>query len=222
MRIPYEVTAEAVLFDMDGTLVSSLGAAELTWTRLAEEAGIPAADVIEYAHGRQIVDSVNRFLPEYAMKERDRVVRQLMRAELEEAHAVSEITGASALMSTLMESDVPVALVTSAVRAVALARMQNAGVPIPPVIVSAEDVRKGKPAPDAYLQAAALLGVHPARCVVFEDAEAGLRAARACGAQVVVVGEHTSPATAGLARISGYRDARVVNVDGAARLTLVP
>ena len=174
---------------MDGTLVNSIAAAESMWTRLADQAGLPAAEVIRYSHGRQIADSVARFLPEFASRS-ERITRQLMREELEEAAAVTEIAGAAALMTALIDNGVPVALVTSAVRELALARMHYAGVPIPPVVVTAEDVDNGKPAPDAYLQAAALLGVPTARCVVFEDAEAGLRSARASGAQVVVVGDH--------------------------------
>ena len=67
----------------------------------------------------------------------------------------------------------------------------------------------GKPAPDVYLLAAALLDVSPEDAVVFEDAEAGIRAGLAAGMRVVVVGDHASESTTGLPRITSYRDAAV-------------
>ena len=82
--------------------------------------------------------------------------------------------------------------------------MRHAGVDVPSVVVAAEDVARGKPAPDGYLQAAAALGVPAAECLVFEDAEAGLQAARAAGGAVVVVGDDGSAAAADLPRIPDY------------------
>jgi sugar-phosphatase len=96
--------------------------------------------------------------------------------------------------------------------------MRAAGVPVPEVLVAAEDVAAGKPSPEGYLRAAALLGVDPRDCVVFEDAEAGLRAAVASGGQVVVVGGHESAITDGLPRIADFTGLSVSRADGRIRL----
>jgi sugar-phosphatase len=87
--------------------------------------------------------------------------------------------------------------------------MAEAGIPVPAIVVGAEDVAVGKPDPEGYLRAAALLARDPSRVVIFEDADAGLRAARASGAQVVVVGGHIGEATDGLPRIADYTGASV-------------
>jgi haloacid dehalogenase superfamily, subfamily IA, variant 3 with third motif having DD or ED len=207
---------------MDGTLIDSIAAVEALWTRFATELGVSAPDVIEYGHGRPIVDTVAKFLPSHSAQEQSSISRRLMQEELNEAHSVVEIAGAAGLVSALLDNAVPIALVTSATRELALSRMHNAGVPIPPIVVTAEDVSKGKPAPDAYLLAAERLGVPIADCIVFEDAEAGLRAARASGANVIVVGEHLSPSTDGLARISSYLDMRIVGSNAIAHFEFAP
>ncbi len=109
-------------------------------------------------------------------------------------------------------------MVTSASRELARLRMQAAGVTVPEALVAAEDVEVGKPSPEGYLRAAALLGVDPADCVMFEDAEAGLQAAVASGGQVVVVGDHVSATTEGLPRIADFTGLTVSRVDGRIRL----
>jgi len=132
---------------------------------------------------------------------------------------VVEIPGAAAFVASVPAP--LVALVTSAPAGIARSRTAVAGVGLPAVVLASEDVPVGKPAPDGYLRAAELLGVDPSDVVVFEDAEAGLQAARASGAQVVVVGDHDGPAAAGLTRIADYRGAVVeVGDDGLLTLTL--
>ncbi|MFI8526311.1 HAD family hydrolase, partial [Promicromonospora sukumoe] len=78
------------------------------------------------------------------------------------------------------------AVVTSASRDLALARLAAAGIPLPDVLVAAQDVTVGKPAPDPYLRAAELLGASPADCVVLEDSDNGIRSARAAGVGAVL------------------------------------
>ena len=77
---------------------------------------------------------------------------------------------------------------------VAWLRQAGADLPEPRVLVSAEDVREGKPSPDGYLRAAELLGVPPSACLVLEDAPAGIEAARAAGTIVVALST-THPAS---------------------------
>src|SRR5674476_1562238 len=81
-------------------------------------------------------------------------------------------------------------VVTSDVLAVARARLSAAGLPCPKDLVTADDVRQGKPAPDPYLIGAQRLGIAPVRGVVFEDAEAGVSSALAAGIGLTIgVGE---------------------------------
>lgn len=174
----------AILFDMDGTLVDSTAVVERTWTRFAERHGLDASEVIAACHGRRSAETVAEFVPPGVSVLRETAI--IDAEEIEDVEGVVEVGGAARLLASL-----PVdrwALVTSADRELAMRRMAAAGLPMPPVTITAEDVVNGKPAPDGYLAAAQALGVSPADCLIFEDAPAGLQAARASGAQVIAVG----------------------------------
>lgn len=99
-----------------------------------------------------------------------------------------------------------VALVTSATEPLMRARMRAAGLPVPDVVVTAEQVAEGKPDPEGYLRAARLLGVDPEDAIVFEDAPAGLAAARSAGMRAVAIGDGGGPEADGLPRLENYRD----------------
>jgi sugar-phosphatase len=134
-------------------------------------------------------------------------VEELTACEIREAGKTRAIDGAVDFLDA-----VPLAshaLVTSATLPLAVARMKGAGIRLPQLVVTAEDVPHGKPAPDVYLIAAELLDVAPADAVVFEDAEAGIQAGLAAGMRVVVVGGHESDATRDLPRIASYAGATV-------------
>jgi sugar-phosphatase len=199
---PREV--DAALFDMDGTLLDSSAAVVASWTLFATEHGLDTAEVLGSIHGVRAGDSIARYLPA------DRVeaeTQRLIARELALLDGIVEIPGAAQALRALPDAGIPVAIVTSAPRELALARLGAAGIRAPEVVVTAEDIERGKPAPDGYLEAARRLGADPARCVVFEDAEAGIRAGIAAGARVIVVGQYASASTAGLARIADYRGA---------------
>lgn len=205
-----EISAAGFLFDMDGTLVDSTAVVESVWTAFAGRHGVDASALLAYAHGRQAVDTVAHFLPALTDDERADLVGALVAEEVTRTDGIVEIPGAVALLQRLVADGAPVAVVTSAPRELAVARLLAAGVPVPEVLVAAEDVTHGKPDPEGYLRAAELLGVPIEDCVVFEDAEAGIAAAVASGARVVVVGHHESPVTEGLGRLvdySGFRAA---------------
>jgi sugar-phosphatase len=192
-----DLACAAVVCDMDGTLVDSTAVVEQVWAEFAARFGADLDEVLAYSHGRLTSDSVRHFLP--PGHDPVAVTAQLDAEELVRVEGIVEVPGAGAFLRGL--AGAPVAVVTSASRELARRRMRAAGVPVPEVLVAAEDVEVGKPSPEGYLRAAALLGVDPGQCVVFEDAEAGLRAAVASGARVVVVGEHESATTEDLPRI---------------------
>ena len=196
----------AALFDMDGTLLDSSVAVVASWTEFAEDHGLDVEEVLHAVHGVRAVESVARFLPAELVEAE---TAKLLEREMHLTEGIVEIAGAAALLEALPAAGVPVAIVTSAPRDLAIVRLEAAGIPIPPVFVTGDDVERGKPAPDCYLLAAERLGADPARCVVFEDSEAGLRAGLAAGARVVVVGPYASETTQSLARLADYREVTV-------------
>lgn len=178
---PLLVRARAVLLDNDGVLVDSTASGEAAWRTWATRWGLDPEAVVAVVHGVRSRETVARFVPaadvEVATAEIDAL-------ELADTAGTVAIPGAPALVASL--PDDARAVVTSAPRPLAVARLAAAGVPVPGTVVSSEDVSQGKPAPDPYLAAAARLGVDPASCVVLEDSPSGIRAARAAGVAAVV------------------------------------
>ena len=201
-----DVTASAALFDMDGTLVDSTAVVETIWRDFCREQGVDAAALVPWSHGRRTTDTVRHFLPGLPEADLQAIVEDLESRERLTMTGVVEIPGARALLAGL---DLPWAVVTSAPRELAVRRMAEAGLPLPEIVVPADEVEHGKPHPDGYLRAAALLGVPPEECVAFEDAEPGLRSALASGARVVVVGDVVSSYAEGLARVPDLTQVRV-------------
>jgi sugar-phosphatase len=199
------LTARAVLFDMDGTLVDSTAVVEQVWTTFASEHGMDAQAIIATGHGVRAEDTMLRHGP--AGFDVAAGADRLFDLELAAVDGIVAVPGARAFVESLPAASI--ALVTSARRALALRRLAIAEVPTPGVVVTAADVEHGKPAPDCYLAAARLLGVDPTDAIVFEDAEAGIVAGLAAGMRVVVVGSHESETTRGLPRIRDYRDVSV-------------
>ncbi|MBF4633067.1 HAD-IA family hydrolase [Agreia pratensis] len=200
-----DLTARAVLFDMDGTLVDSTAVVEQVWRAFASENGMDAQAIIATGHGVRAEDTMRRHGPvgfDVATG-----ADRLFDLELAAVDGIVPVPGARAFVESLPTASI--ALVTSARRALALRRLEIADVPTPGVVVTAADVEHGKPAPDCYLLAARLLGVDPADAIVFEDAEAGIAAGLAAGMRTVVVGSHESETTRGLPRIRDYRDVSV-------------
>ncbi|OUE18933.1 Sugar phosphatase YfbT [Clavibacter michiganensis] len=216
MTAPVTLTARALLLDMDGTLVDSTALVEEIWTMLARRFGHDPADLMRRIHGVRAADSIARFAP--AGSDVPALLAELDRLELDGSPATVEIPGARDLVAALPAGSH--ALVTSAGPALARARLAGAGIRVPDVVVSADDVTAGKPDPSGYLLAAERLGVDPADAIVYEDAEAGIRAGLAAGMRVVVVGDHASDATAGLPRVRDHRGTTVEVRDGILTLRL--
>ncbi|MCF1594457.1 HAD family hydrolase [Streptomyces muensis] len=175
------IDARALLFDNDGTLVSSLASVDRCWARWAEEYGITEEFGRVELHGRPAVEIVTELLPA------DVVPQALARIEALEVEDVPNggvhlLPGTKAFLDSLPADRW--AVVTSATRRLAEARLDAVGIR-PKTMIAADDITRGKPDPEPYLLAARQLGVDPAHCVVFEDAPAGLQAGRAAGMTTV-------------------------------------
>ena len=190
---------------MDGTLVDSNAVVERVWTRWSHEHGIDPARTLEVIHGRQGHESMAILLPDRPPEINLAENRELLAAETAELDGIVSIDGAAQLLDDLF--GVPHALVTSATRDLAVARMGAAGLRMPDLSVTAEDVRRGKPHPDAFLLAAAGLGVDAADCIVVEDSANGIAAGISAGMRVLGVGPHAKLAepTWAIASVSSCR-----------------
>ncbi|WP_427173548.1 HAD-IA family hydrolase [Arthrobacter sp. 92] len=207
------VTARAVLFDMDGTLVDSTRIVEQVWGDFAGRFGLDIAEILRTSHGVQAIDTVRRFAP--AGADVHALTSELGRMELAETRGIVPIPGALQLLERLPAN--AVALVTSASRSLAEVRMAAAGIDLPAASVTAEDVTRGKPHPEGYLRAASLLGVAPEDALVFEDAPAGIAAGLAAGIRTVAVGPNTGLLPEGVFHIPDYSAVSVttdVSADG--------
>lgn len=171
------------LFDMDGTLVDSTAVVESVWRDFCAEYGLDTHAVIAYAHGRQTIDTLTHFIG--AGEKTNKIAASLEDIEINTIEGVTEVKGAAALLSKLPPDSW--ALVTFAGRILAENRMKAANLPLPTVMICAEDVTTGKPSPEGYIKAAFALGLETSECVVFEDASAGIKAGLASGASVIAV-----------------------------------
>ncbi|NYI04124.1 HAD-IA family hydrolase [Allostreptomyces psammosilenae] len=179
--------ADALLFDMDGTLVDSGPVTERCWALWAEEFGIAPEDFARvYSHGQPSSNIVTKVLPRERWAEGQARIEEL---EVSTAEGLVLLPGARELLASL--DGAPWAIVTSCSVPLAEARMGAAGLTAP-LVVTADDVSRGKPSPEPFLLGAQKLGVAPERCLVFEDAPAGVAAARAAGMEVVALAT-TSP-----------------------------
>lgn len=201
----------AFLFDMDGTILTSIVAAERVWANWARKHGLDVEAFLPTIHGRRTIETIAGLGLEGVDPEVE--ARAVTEAELEDVEGIDAIEGAAAFLAGLPANRW--AVVTSAPRALAERRITAAGLPLPAVMVAAEDVARGKPAPDCFLLAAQRLG-HPIDdCLVFEDAPAGIAAAEAAGASVVVVtATHSHPLETPHPGIEGYGSPRAT-ADGA-------
>jgi sugar-phosphatase len=138
------------------------------------------------AHGSPSETTVRKLLPHFSEDEiRNASLRQL-ELQYDDLSDVVAAPGAQELLAVLGRRGLPWAVVTSADARLAKARLTAAGI-TPPVLVTTDDVPAGKPDPAGYLRAAKLLGVPAGNCLVVEDAEVGLQAARAAGAHTAAL-----------------------------------
>lgn len=177
-----EIRCRALLFDMDGVLVDSTPAVARVWNTWARKHGLDPDDVVRRAHGRPSIATIRELLPTADHHAEDQAVEK---AEIEDLQDIVALPGTAQLLS-LLPSD-RFAVVTSATRPLAVARIQAAGFAVPKNLVTASDIQHGKPHPEPYLRGAAILGVAPADCVVIEDAPAGIQSGKAAGSRVLAL-----------------------------------
>lgn len=175
-------TCSALLFDLDGVLVDSTPAVARTWRAWAIQHHLSPEVAIRRAHGRRSIETVRELAPHLDAEEENKRVERM---EIEDREGVVALPGAARVLRVLPPERY--AIVTSATRELALARLGYAGLPAPANLISADDVNDGKPSPEPYLAGAKLLGIEPKNCLVFEDAPAGINSARAAGMRVIAL-----------------------------------
>ncbi len=180
-----DIPCQGLLFDNDGVLVDSDHGVEQAWSQWARDHGLPPQQVTAMVHGRRSADTVALLVTD--PKGRPAALAAIDRLEVEAAATTTALSGARDFLAGLPRERW--AVVTSGVTALAKARLAAAGLPTPPVLITADDVSHGKPAPDGYRTAAQRLGLAPTRTVVFEDSTAGAKAGAAAGATVIGVGQ---------------------------------
>lgn len=178
---------DAVLFDLDGTLVDSTPAVTRSWLTWARAEAVDSTRLRGF-HGHPAAQIVAALVaPERVAA----ATRRIDALELADTDGVVALPGAVDALAALHPRRH--AIVTSCSRALAGVRIAAAGLPRPGVVVTVDDVERGKPAPDPYLLGARRLGVDPADCLVVEDAPGGLASARAAGcATLAVTTTHTA------------------------------
>jgi sugar-phosphatase len=177
---PVLIRCKGILFDMDGILISSIGSVERSWTKWATLRGVDPALARKTAHGRRAIETIAKLRPDLDSEKELKVIEDI---EIADNDGLTVLPGVLDLLAALPANRWTV--VTSATERLARIRLAAGGIPVPDSLVTAEHVTRGKPHPEPFLTGAALLGVAPKECVVFEDSPSGAKAGRAAGCTVV-------------------------------------
>lgn len=181
-----KIACKGLLFDMDGVLVDSTPAVARAWGKWATAHGFDPVETTKRAHGRPSIATMRELLPnasEQALQQHD---DWMQREEIADVVDVVALPGALELLSSLPAQHF--AVVTSAVRPLADVRLGAAGLlQFALNMVTADEIRHGKPDPEPYLKGAAKLHLRPQDCVVIEDAPSGVRSGKTAGARVIAL-----------------------------------
>ncbi len=190
-------SAAGLLVDLDGTLADSSAPVRRAWTAFAARHGLDAPAVLHRAQGRPSRETVRAYAPRDTWAAEEAALEQ---AECTDTDGTRALPGAAELLATGRT----LALVTSCSSRLAAVRLPAAGLPVPPIVISADDVTLGKPDPECFRLGARALGLPPGRCLALEDSPAGVASARAAG--VAVIALHTTHTAAELADADGFAD----------------
>jgi len=174
---------QAVLFDMDGTLVDSDASLRRAWSVWCAEYGVSVTVADAFVRGSSSAECIKRIFPKLGAEPLAALAARFLELECADVTEVVPMPGAHALLAGLRALGIPWAIVTSAERPLAALRLAAAGL-VADTVVTMDDVAAGKPDPEGYLRAARALGVHSSRCLVVEDSLPGVTAGRAAGALV--------------------------------------
>ncbi|NTF88284.1 HAD family hydrolase [Agrobacterium rhizogenes] len=212
----FDKSYSGFLFDMDGTIINSIAAAERVWGDWARSKGLDVEKFMPTMHGARGIDTIGKLnLPGV-----DPVAESalIMEAEITDLEGVVPLPGAIEFLASLPPERW--AIVTSSPLRLAHARLAAAGIPVPRFIVTAEDVKVGKPDPQCYILGAERLGLRPSDCLVFEDVMAGIKAGEAAGADVVVItATHSHPLETSHPTLPNYEHVRA-HIDGNGHISL--
>ncbi len=184
----YTLKCQAILFDLDGTLIDSATRVQRLWIDWGNRRGINTTYLLEVMHGRPAAETIRLVAPHLSVQDE---FQALEAEEIADMQGVSPYPSAAELLNSLSPGQW--AIVTSGTKRVAEARMRHVGLPRPEVFITVDDVKAGKPAPDGYLLAASRLRVTPSDCVVIEDAPAGIQAGKSAGMRVIAVASTMIP-----------------------------
>ena len=175
-----QLKCKVVLFDLDGVLIDSTNCVVRHWKDWADRHNLDVNEIMQTAYGVRTIETIRLFAPHLdAIKE----TQQFNDYEIADTAGVMAIEAAHQILATLPNN--AWAIVTSCSLELAQARLKHAGLPIPKVLVSSDDVNQGKPDPEAYLLGAKRLGVSAESCVVVEDSPVGIIAGKKAGMQVI-------------------------------------
>ena len=183
-----ELPCDAVLFDLDGVLIDSSSCITRHWEVWAARHDLDLSVIMQAAHGIRTVETMRLVAPHLDV---EKEAERFTAGEIADTDGVVVIEGAADLLAALPQD--AWAVVTSGSAELATARLRRVGLPVPSVLVTADDVRRGKPAPDPYLLGAARLGLPVDRCVAVEDSPAGIQAACAAGMRVIGIAATHAP-----------------------------
>lgn len=211
-------TFDAFIFDLDDTLVDSSAVVRRVMGAWCDEHGLAIDEVMSLSKGLRTEDTIAAVAPHLDAKSE---ALEIESREQRAAGEVEPIRGAREFLQELPKDRWAIA--TSSSRPSAEAKLMAAGLTTPDVLVAAEMVQNGKPHPEAFLLAAAGLASGPSRCLVFEDADSGIKAATAAGCSVVVIGSEADTSVSGvIGRVDDFTQVGFLAGSGGLAVSLRP
>ncbi|MBU2704975.1 HAD-IA family hydrolase [Zooshikella marina] len=195
MQLKYEY----FLFDLDGTLIDTTRIVEKVWEKWCQNVDINYHHIKECCHGVRGKDIIRQFFPEADVYKE---LKWLEDKEIELSPLANEIFGAKHFLLSLPPMNW--GIVTSSTNKVAISKLKACNLPIPRLLISSEDCKRGKPHPEPYLNALKILNIHPSNCLVFEDSDAGIESAYNAGCKVIKVNGNNIHKSRSLISIQDY------------------